>query len=283
MVKKKLRFPKITIVTPSYNQAEFLERTIQSVLNQEYPNLEYIVVDGASSDDSVKIIKKYQKKLSYWVSKKDGGQTDAINKGFQKATGQIMGWLNSDDVLLPGSLFLIAKIFSEHPEIEWITGQPISINSQDMIVRTGIQSGRLSQLIRLGLYHGKGLGFIGQEGTFWTKELWLASGKNVPNFRYAMDFHLWQKFAQFADLVSIESPLGAFRLNPIRKTKTLVNYYNEIWPLLNVIPKPFLLFFRILHPLFLRKISPRIYFDDETSAWVFSKGYFFTPNLKKGT
>src|SRR3990172_2381086 len=112
----KDEYPKITVVTPSYNQVSFLERTILSVLNQNYPNLEYIIIDGGSTDGSVEIIKKYESKLAYWVSEPDRGQSHAINKGWMRSSGEIMAYLNSDDTYRDGALFCIAKYFTEHPE-----------------------------------------------------------------------------------------------------------------------------------------------------------------------
>ncbi len=109
-------FPRITIVTPSYNQGQYIEETILSVINQDYPNLEYIIIDGGSSDNTVEIIKKYSDRITYWISEKDNGQAHAINKGFRKATGDILNWLNSDDQLQPGALKIIAQRFGESPE-----------------------------------------------------------------------------------------------------------------------------------------------------------------------
>ncbi len=115
-------FPKISIITPSYNQGCFLKNTIMSILDQGYPNLEYIICDGGSTDNSVDIIKKYENKITFWCSEKDNGQTDAINKGMKKATGDIVGWINSDDVLLPGSLFQIANFFAKNRDCEFMNG-----------------------------------------------------------------------------------------------------------------------------------------------------------------
>src|SRR5687768_13083798 len=103
--------PKISIITPSYNQGRFIEETILSVINQNYPNLEYIIIDGGSTDNTVEIIRKYEQHLAYWVSEKDGGQSEAINKGFKKATGDIVCWINSDDFFMPGALSKVADCF----------------------------------------------------------------------------------------------------------------------------------------------------------------------------
>src|SRR5579862_8824120 len=107
-------WPRITVVTPSFQQGRFLEETIRSVLGQGYPNLDYIVIDGGSTDQSVEIIQKYAAQLSYWVSEPDHGQANAVNKGFQRSTGEILGWLNSDDLLLPGALFTIGRAFARN-------------------------------------------------------------------------------------------------------------------------------------------------------------------------
>ena len=115
--------PKISIITPSFNQSEFLEFTIQSVLSQDYPDLEYIIVDGGSTDGSLEIIKKYEDRLAWWVSEKDQGQTDAINKGFARATGKYLAWLNSDDTYQPGALSKAAEYLESHPEVGLVYGE----------------------------------------------------------------------------------------------------------------------------------------------------------------
>jgi glycosyltransferase involved in cell wall biosynthesis len=130
--------PKISIVTPSFNQGTFLEKTIQSVLSQDYSNLEYIIIDGGSTDNSVEIIKKYAERLSYWVSKPDAGQSDAINKGFRKASGDICAWINSDDVYYPGVLTMIAASFEEHPSVDLLYGYHNDVNEKDEVIRKGM-------------------------------------------------------------------------------------------------------------------------------------------------
>ena len=128
-------FPKISIVTPSYNQVKFLERTILSILNQNYPNLEYIIIDGGSTDGSVEIIKKYEKYLACWVSEKDKGQSDAINKGFKKASGDIIAWQNSDDIYLPGVFEKVALLFSKRKDMDVVFGNIYLIDENDNILR----------------------------------------------------------------------------------------------------------------------------------------------------
>lgn len=266
-----LTYPKISIVTPSYNQGKYLEKTILSVINQNYPNLEYIIIDGGSTDSSLKIIKKYQKYLSYWQSKKDGGQSDAINIGFKHTTGNIICWLNSDDVLLPNSLKLIANFFSKYPHLNWLTSQSVIINNQDEIIQTGIHSGKVPLLLRLGFYHGKCLGFIPQEGTFWTKSLWKKSGAVVPDRDGCMDFELWKIFAHYSPLVTLEAPLAAFRHHPDQKTSAMKKYYHEINWLLPYIPRFTGIIGRIIHPL-LRRLCPRITYNKSKYIWEYRTG-----------
>jgi len=258
--------PKISIVTPSYNQDQFLERTILSIIDQNYPNLEYIIIDGASTDNSLQIIKKYQKYLSFWQSKKDNGQSEAINIGFKHATGDILCWLNSDDILFPHSLNLVAKLFSQFHQINWLTSQSVIINEQDEIIQTGLHFGKSQLFLKLGLYHGKCLGFIPQEGTFWRSSLWQKINSKVPDYHYSLDYHLWQKFAHFSPLVNLETPLAAFRFQPQQKTNSHFPYYYDINPFLAYVPKYTGIIGKIVGPI-TRRLCPRVTFNKKKMRW----------------
>lgn len=263
--------PRISIITPSFNQDQFLEKTILSVLHQKYPNLEYIIIDGQSTDNSPQIIKKYQKYLSYWQIKKDSGQSDAINIGFKHATGDILCWLNSDDILLPNSLNLIANLFTKYSKLDWLTSQSIIMNKQDEIVQTGLHSGKVRLFLRLGFYHGKCLGFIPQEGTFWRRSLWQKSGAYLSKLNYSLDFELWRRFAKYSHLVTLEAPLAAFRHHSQQKTSNMKKYYREINPILPYIPRFIGIIGRIAN-LFLRRLCPRITFDKTNYQWIYHPG-----------
>ena len=209
--------PTISIVTPSCNQGQFLEEAIQSVLTQEYPNLEYVVIDGGSSDSSVETIQKYENRLTYWVSEPDQGQYDAINKGFTHTTGEIMAWLNSDDKYLPRAFSVVADIFSAYPEIEWITSvHPVSWNERGQAVAVDFTGGFSRQsFFKGGNFPGKGSygrRWIQQESTFWRRSLWeRAGGRLETSLKLAADFELWARFFQQAELYGVSALLGGFR------------------------------------------------------------------------
>ncbi len=213
ILNRDLSYPKISVVTPSYNQAEFLERTILSVLNQNYPNFEYIIIDGGSTDGSVEIIRKYEKYLTYWVSEKDKGQSDAINKGFQKSTGEILAYLNSDDTYLPNTLHLVASFFRKYPKVDMFYGRCNVIDSNDNI----LQEAKVMPFNLLDYVYG--LFSIPQPATFWKREMFFRVGMLNPENRTCMDGELWLNFAKMgANIVYINVLLANFRLYPQSKS-----------------------------------------------------------------
>jgi glycosyltransferase involved in cell wall biosynthesis len=208
-------YPKITVVTPSYNQAPFLEATLQSVLNQEYPNLEYIVIDGGSTDGSVEIINRYAAHLAYWVSEPDRGQTDALNKGFAKATGDILCWLCSDDLLEPWTLKEVAQFFRENPQVRVVYGDTTWVDMEDQPLRNRKEL-PFNRFIFLYEHN-----FIPQPSTFWRRDLYEEVGGLNPEFDVAMDADLWIRFAEVTSIHHIRRHWSRMRLYPEQKTQRL--------------------------------------------------------------
>lgn len=188
-----MNYPKISIVTPSYNQGRFLETAICSVIGQEYPDLEHIIIDGESTDNSVEIIKKYEKNLTYWVSEKDNGQSDAINKGFAKAAGDIFAWLNSDDMYCPGVLHRIAKYWIEHPDCQILTGDGEFVDYSGSKREYYIKAAPYSFKELLYSYGGK---YLPQPSVFFSKKALRDAGGLDSGLHYIMDFDLWLKITK---------------------------------------------------------------------------------------
>jgi len=259
-------YPRISIITPSYNQADFLRRTLASIHEQGYPNLEHIVIDGGSTDDSPAILAAYADQLAHWVSEPDRGQSDAINKGMARATGDILTWLNSDDVLLPGALHTVGAIFAQLPAVRWLTGRPANIDADDQLRIFPLRTGRIRRWIRAGRYHGRAWGFIRQEGTFWRRDLWLEVGGCLDVDRhYSMDFDLWQRMAAHADLVTVDRPLAAYRSHAAQKTAQLDRYYQEAGITMPEAARLFMIPARALLSPLLWYASPRV--TEHAGAW----------------
>lgn len=204
--------PKISIVTPSFNQAQFLEDTIISVLSQNYPNLEYIIIDGGSTDGSVDIIKKYSSKLTYWISEPDKGRGDAINKGFKHSTGEIMAWIGCGDKYCPWAFKVVSGIFNALPQVEWLTsGRPLGWSKTGNPYYYPDRKGYSCKAFFDGLYL-PWRGSIQQESTFWLRSLWKVAGSYVDEDFWIMpDFELWFRFWQYAQLYTVDVPLAGIR------------------------------------------------------------------------
>lgn len=209
---REAAFPKISVVTPSFNQARFLERTIRSVLGQDYPNLEYIIIDGGSTDGSPAIIKRYEGDLAYWVSEKDQGQADAINKGFRKSTGEILAWLNSDDTYEPGALRTVGLAFRGRPSIDVLHGNVHVIDALDNRLETNKSVPFSRRACALGVQT------IPQSSVFWRRELFFAAGQLNPAYHYLLDPELWLRFAaRGARFVRTRAVLSNFRDHPYER------------------------------------------------------------------
>jgi hypothetical protein len=213
-------YPRVTVVTPSFNQAAFLEQTIQSVLSQGYPNLEYIIVDGGSSDASVAIIQKYASQLAWWVSEKDHGQAEAVNKGFRRASGELVGWLNSDDLYQPGSILAAVETFQRHPEAGIVYGDVLSINAAgEPINRMKFAPYTLRDLMAFKI--------ICQPGAMLRRTVLEQSGGLEERFHFMLDHQLWLRMVRLAPMVYLPRLQAAARFHPAAKNLAQAPKFGE--------------------------------------------------------
>jgi hypothetical protein len=208
--------PRISIVTPSFNQGRFLEETILSVLGQNYPDLEYVVMDGGSTDGSADIIRKYADRLTYWTSGKDGGHYHAISQGFSRTTGEIMAWINSDDKYMPWTFSVVAEIFAAFPQVQWLTtAYPMHWDGRGRAVTCFYAGGYSRNTFLKGANLPAGSLHVGswiqQESTFWRRSLWDKAGGYLDNSSIAGDFELWARFFSHTPLHAATVPLSGFR------------------------------------------------------------------------
>ncbi|HYL64318.1 MAG TPA: glycosyltransferase family 2 protein [Candidatus Methylomirabilis sp.] len=201
--------PKISLITPVWNSAKYIEDTIRSVLSQNYPNLEYFIVDGGSTDGTLEIIPKYETQITGWITEPDNGMYDALNKGFAKTSGEIMGWISATDMLQPGGLLRVGEIFRDLPAVEWIAGRPVQYNEAGDVTEIGgpPRWARLRYLAGANRY-------IQQESTYWRRSLWERAGSRVDSSRRnGSDSELWIRFFRHARLYAADARIGGFRMH----------------------------------------------------------------------
>lgn len=225
--------PKISIITPSYNQAQFLEATILSVLGQNYPNLEYIIMDGGSTDSSKSIIEKYSSQLYYWKSEKDSGQSNAINNGFRRSTGEILMWLNSDDILMPNILHRIAELYLENKNVLHF-GNCIHFNNSAEGL-TCVGSNIVKQHKNFNL---KDADYIIQPSSFWSRSIWEEIGELSETVHFGFDWEWFLKVEKKFELKPIPEVISMYRIHEDHKSGTggrkrqeeLLKIYEEFNP-----------------------------------------------------
>jgi glycosyltransferase involved in cell wall biosynthesis len=214
--------PKISIITPSLNQGEFIERTIQSVLNQGYPDLEYIIIDGGSTDSTPDILRNYGDRIS-WISEPDRGQSHAINKGLRKASGQVLAFLNSDDIYLPGALLKVGRHFLQNPESAWLTGKCRNIDQNGFEIRKAITQYKNFWLLIRSYQVLLVMDYISQPPTFWHRRALDKVGFLNEGLQYAMDYDYWLRIGRHFKLDYIDSYLACFRVHPLSKAGSSAN------------------------------------------------------------
>jgi len=217
-----MKLPKISIITPSFNQGKFIKETIESVLSQNYPNLEYIVMDGGSTDETVKILKSYNSKSTNgskfsWVSKKDAGQTDAINNGIKKSTGEIIAYINSDDVMLPNTLETVAKFFTNNKESMWLTGDYFIIDENGKVIQSFIA--KYKRFLRRFPYFNTlaVANYIIQPSTFWRRSLIDEIGFFDKDLHLCMDYDYWMRAIKKYNLAVLPDHFSQFRIHGASK------------------------------------------------------------------
>lgn len=209
---------RISIVTPSLDQVRFVERTVESVLGQRGDfELEYLVMDGGSTDGTLEVLRRYAGRLALHVEP-DAGQADAVNKGLRRASGDIIGWVNSDDLLCPGALEAVATAFREHPEAMWLQGRCPIVDAEGRVIRRWVSAYK-ERLCRAHRYDRLLLeNYVSQMTVFWRRELTDRVGLLDASLRYAFDFDLWLRFARDSEPLFLDRPLAAFRWYPSSKS-----------------------------------------------------------------
>lgn len=220
----------ISIIIPVFNMEDTIEQTLKSIINQEYKNLELIVIDGGSTDNTVKVINRYIDYIDYFVSEMDDGQYDAINKGLNIATGEIVSWLNADDVYFPWTFRIINSVFSNDKTINWICGIPSFLDASGLYSYSYSRVGAKPQKYIERGYFSEGIyGYLQQESMFFKRDLWLLSGGLSTKYNLAADYDLWTKMARYSKLIGIDIILAGFRITKLSRSKlNHYSYYKEV-------------------------------------------------------
>lgn len=208
----RLLQPLVSVITPSFNQAHYLEATIQSVLSQDYARIEYIVIDGASTDGSLEILRKYQGRFAYWISEKDNGQADAINKGLSRANGEIIAWLNSDDYYLPKTISAVVEAFEESPDVLMVYGDVLAVDEHGQTINAlKYKQFSLQDLLCFQI--------IGQPSVFFRRKAYEKTGRLDPTFHFLLDHHLWLRIAQQGKIMHVPQTWSAARYHAEAKNR----------------------------------------------------------------
>ncbi len=216
----------ISVIIPTYNIEAYVESTILSLIYQLDDTDELIIIDGGSSDRTIDIIRKYENYLTYFISESDNGMYYAINKGLEIAKGEIISWLNADDIYFPWTLSTVKNVFTYNKEIKWLAGIPSFLNEDGTLkLISNSISAKNQKAIRNGWYRQDVYGYLQQESMFWRKEVMVTAGKLNLKYKLASDFELWTRFANYAELWTINLPLAAFRIRESSQSKKLVDIY----------------------------------------------------------
>ncbi len=225
-----MEYLRISIIIPTYNTISYIEETLKSIINQDYPNLEIIVLDSCSSDGTTELLKRYFNKIAILIVEKDQGQYFAIRRGFELATGEIIAWINGDDKYFPWTFSFVNEIFTNYTNVMWIGGLPSFMNEKGKIYGLNYTvPSRPIKYIQNGWFTDNKFGYLQQEGMFWRRSIYDEAGGINLAYKLAADFDLWIKFAQISELVSVGIPLACFRVHENSRSKILkFEYETEV-------------------------------------------------------